>query len=63
MKGKLDERASMSLISAAQIAGIVVLASHDPSTLKLYCNKVMRLHHGAMSPICEIARLDELLAA
>jgi lipopolysaccharide transport system ATP-binding protein len=58
-KGQAQKR----LEELADRAGIVVLASHDPSTLKLYCNKVMRLHHGAMSPICEIARLDELLAA
>lgn len=44
-------------------AGILVLASHDPNLLRLYCNKVMRLNAGVATPVMDIGQLDELLAA
>lgn len=47
----------------AERAGIMVLASHDPLTLQLYCNKVMRLEHGVASPVYDIADLEELMAS
>jgi lipopolysaccharide transport system ATP-binding protein len=40
-----------------------VLASHDHSLLKLYCNKVMRMEGGVASPVTDIRKLGELLAA
>ena len=44
-------------------AGILVLASHDPSLLKRYCNKAIRFHSGVASEVVDIADLDDLLAA
>jgi lipopolysaccharide transport system ATP-binding protein len=44
-------------------AGILVLASHDHQLLSLYCNKVLRLHHGVASPVVDISQLADLLAA
>jgi len=58
-RGQAEQR----LKQMADSAGIIVLASHDPSTLKLYCNKIMRLHHGVASQMVDISRLDELMAA
>ncbi len=58
-KGQAQQR----LKQMADGAGIVVLASHDPTTLKLYCNKIIRLDHGVASPMVEIGQLDELMAA
>jgi lipopolysaccharide transport system ATP-binding protein len=55
--------AQKRLEGLADRAGILVLASHDTATLARYCNKVMRLHHGAASEICDIAQLKDLLAA
>ena len=46
----------------AERAGIMVLASHDPATLRRYCNKVMRLDHGVGSPVVDIKDLDALMA-
>jgi lipopolysaccharide transport system ATP-binding protein len=51
------------LLKLVERAGILVLASHEVSLLKLYCNKVMRLEGGVASEIVDIRRLEELLAA
>ena len=51
------------LLSLVERAGILVLASHDHDLLRLYCNKVMRLDGGVASPVEDIRKLDELLAA
>ena len=51
------------LLKLVERAGILVLASHDLELIRLYCNKVMRLEGGIASPVTDIKRLDELLAA
>ncbi|WP_411289201.1 ABC transporter ATP-binding protein [Phenylobacterium sp.] len=51
------------LLKLVERAGILVLASHDHDLLRLYCNKVMRLDGGIASPVTDIRKLDELLAA
>ncbi|HEY8574110.1 ABC transporter ATP-binding protein [Phenylobacterium sp.] len=51
------------LLKLVERAGILVLASHDHHLLRLYCNKVMRLEGGVASPVTDIRKLDELLAA
>jgi lipopolysaccharide transport system ATP-binding protein len=51
------------LISLVERAGILVLATHDVDLLRLYCNKVMRLEGGVASPVTDIRKLEELLAA
>lgn len=51
------------LLKLVERAGILVLASHDQNLLRLYCNKVMRLEGGVASPVTDIRKLDELLAA
>jgi lipopolysaccharide transport system ATP-binding protein len=51
------------LLSLVERAGILVLASHEVDLLRLYCNKVMRLEGGVASPVTDIRRLDELMAA
>jgi len=51
------------LLKLVERAGILVLASHDHDLLRLYCNKVMRLDGGAASPVTDIRKLDELIAA
>jgi lipopolysaccharide transport system ATP-binding protein len=51
------------LLKLVERAGILVLASHDHDLLRLYCNKVMRLEGGVASPVTDIRKLDELLAA
>ena len=51
------------LLKLVERAGILVLASHDVELLRLYCNKVMRLEGGVASPVTDIKKLDELLAA
>lgn len=51
------------LLSLVERAGILVLASHDTDLLRLYCNKVMRLKGGIASPVADIRKLDDLLAA
>jgi lipopolysaccharide transport system ATP-binding protein len=51
------------LLKLVERAGILVLASHDTELLRLYCNKVMRLEAGVASPVTDIRKLDELLAA
>ena len=35
----------------------------DLDLLRLYCNKVMRMEGGVASPVTDIRKLDELLAA
>lgn len=57
---KLAHRRLLNLVDRA---GILVLASHDLDLLRLYCNKVMRLEGGVASPVTDIRKLDELLAA
>ena len=51
------------LLKLVERAGILVLASHDADLLRLYCNKVMRLDGGVASPVTDIRKLDDLLAA
>ena len=51
------------LLKLVERAGILVLASHDHDLLRLYCNKVVRLDGGVASPVTDIRKLDELLAA
>jgi lipopolysaccharide transport system ATP-binding protein len=51
------------LLKLVERAGILVLASHDLDLLRLYCNKVMRMEGGVASPVTDIKKLDELLAA
>jgi lipopolysaccharide transport system ATP-binding protein len=51
------------LLKLVERAGILVLASHDTDLLRLYCNKVMRMEGGVASPVTDIKKLDELMAA
>jgi lipopolysaccharide transport system ATP-binding protein len=51
------------LISLVERAGILVLATHDVDLLRLYCNKVMRLEGGVASPVTDIRKLSEVMAA
>jgi lipopolysaccharide transport system ATP-binding protein len=51
------------LLRLLERAGILVLASHDHELLRKYCNKVMRMEGGVASPVTDIRKLDELLAA
>ncbi|HEV2530844.1 ABC transporter ATP-binding protein [Phenylobacterium sp.] len=51
------------LLKLVERAGILVLASHDLDLLRLYCNKVMRLEGGVASPVTDIRKLAELMAA
>lgn len=51
------------LLNLVERAGILVLASHDTDLLRLYCNKVMRMEGGVASPVTDIRKLEELLAA
>jgi lipopolysaccharide transport system ATP-binding protein len=51
------------LLNLVERAGVLVLASHDLDLLRLYCNKVMRLEGGIASPVTDIRKLEELLAA
>jgi lipopolysaccharide transport system ATP-binding protein len=51
------------LLKLVERAGILVLATHELSLLKLYCNKVMRLEGGVASEVVDIRKVDELLAA
>lgn len=44
-------------------AGIAVLASHDTSLIRNYCNKVVKLNGGRISPVEPVDQLDRLLAA
>jgi lipopolysaccharide transport system ATP-binding protein len=58
-----QQLAHKRLLKLVERAGILVLASHDKALLRLYCNKVMRLEGGVASPVTDIRKLDELLAA
>lgn len=51
------------LLKLVERAGILVLASHDQSLLKMYCNKVMRMDGGVASPVTDIRKINDLLAA
>ena len=44
-------------------AGLGGLAPHAHDLLRLYCNKVMRMEGGVASPVTDIRKLDELMAA
>jgi lipopolysaccharide transport system ATP-binding protein len=60
---QFQQLAHKRLLKLVERAGILVLASHDHDLLRLYCNKVMRLDGGVASPVADIRKLDELLAA
>jgi lipopolysaccharide transport system ATP-binding protein len=60
---EFQKLAHRRLLKLVERAGILVLASHDHDLLRLYCNKVMRLKAGVASPVADIRKLDELLAA
>jgi lipopolysaccharide transport system ATP-binding protein len=60
---EFQKLAHKRLLKLVERAGILVLASHEVSLLRLYCNKVMRLEGGVASEIVDIRKLDELLAA
>jgi len=51
------------LLGLMERAGILVLASHDLDLIRLYCNKVMRIEGGVASPVTDVKKLHELLAA
>jgi lipopolysaccharide transport system ATP-binding protein len=51
------------LLGLMERAGILVLASHDLDLIRLYCNKVVRMEGGVASPVTDVKKLDELLAA
>ncbi len=55
--------AHQRLLELVERAGILVLASHDPATIRSYCNKVMRIDGGVASPIVEIGDFETLMAA
>jgi lipopolysaccharide transport system ATP-binding protein len=59
---EFQQVAHKRLLSLMERAGILVLATHEVSLLKLYCNKVMRLDGGVASEIVDIRKLDDLLA-
>jgi len=63
--GDADFRAHahQRLLELVDRAGVLVLASHDPTTIRAYCNKVMRIERGIASPIVDIGQFDELMAA
>ena len=60
---EFQKLAHKRLLKLVERAGILVLATHEVPLLKLYCNKVMRLEGGVASPVTDIRKLDELLAA
>jgi len=60
---QFQKLAHKRLLDLVERAGILVLASHEVDLLRLYCNKVMRLDSGVASPVMDIRKLDELLAA
>jgi len=51
------------LLKLVERAGVLVLASHDLELIRLYCNKVMRLEGGRASPVTDIKKLNDLIAA
>jgi len=60
---QFQKLAHKRLLDLVERAGILVLASHEVDLLRLYCNKVMRMDGGVASPIVDIRKLDELMAA
>jgi lipopolysaccharide transport system ATP-binding protein len=60
---EFQKLAHKRLLKLVERAGILVLASHDLDLLRLYCNKVVRLEGGVASPVTDIRKLNELLAA
>jgi lipopolysaccharide transport system ATP-binding protein len=60
---EFQKLAHRRLLDLVERAGILVLASHEIELLRLYCNKVMRLEGGVASPVMDIRKLDELIAA
>lgn len=60
---QFQKLAHKRLLDLVERAGILVLASHEVDLLRLYCNKVMRLDAGVASPVVDIRRLDEVMAA
>lgn len=60
---EFQKLAHKRLLNLVERAGILVLASHEVDLLKLYCNKVMRLDGGVASPVTDIRKLEQLLAA
>jgi lipopolysaccharide transport system ATP-binding protein len=60
---EFQKLAHKRLLNLVERAGILVLATHDVDLLRLYCNKVMRLEGGVASPVTDIRKLEELLAA
>ena len=58
-----QQLAHRRLLNLVERAGILVLASHDLDLLRLYCNKVMRLEGGVASPVVDIRKLHQLMAA
>lgn len=60
---EFQQLAHKRLLKLVERAGILVLASHDLDLLRLYCNKVMRMEGGVASPVTDIRKLDELMAA
>jgi lipopolysaccharide transport system ATP-binding protein len=59
---KFREAAHERLLDLVERARILVLASHDVSLVKYYCNKVVRFDGGVASKIHPIEDLEELLA-
>ena len=60
---QFQKLAHKRLLDLVERAGILVLASHEVDLLRLYCNKVMRMDGGVASPVMDIRKLDELMAA
>src|SRR5690606_4779797 len=59
---KFREAAHERLLDLVERARILVLASHDVSLVKYYCNKVVRFDGGVASKIHPIEDLEDLLA-
>ncbi|PVM89165.1 ABC transporter ATP-binding protein [Caulobacter endophyticus] len=57
------EASHKRLTGMVDAARILVIASHDVSTIRSYCNKVVRMEAGRASPVVDIGKLDELMAA
>ena len=59
---KFREAAHERLLDLVERARILVLASHDVSLVRYYCNKVVRFDGGVASKIHPIEDLEDLLA-
>jgi lipopolysaccharide transport system ATP-binding protein len=59
---KFRAAAHERLLDLVERARILVLASHDVSLVRYYCNKVVRFDGGVASKIRPIEDLDELMA-